>query len=137
MSKRTRQGRRGAQAAADIWRCPACGTVNGLKAGTYRGPYGHFCSITDRYGIEHGYEGWALCYDCWVSEWMLQMVGWDVTDRILALTYMGATQADIGARLGISPRTVRRRLVKMRADPYIFRDVRDLVSALGGSTDRQ
>ena len=93
-------------------KCRICGEADSLKAGYYRGPWGHFL----RDGLNgEVHEGWDCCYDCWVTSWALSH------DRppsrreyLLALAASGAKQAEIAHELGISVRTVKNEYARLR-----------------------
>ena len=93
-------------------KCVICGEADSLRAGYYRGPWGHFL----RDGLNgEVHEGWDCCYDCWVTSWALSH------DRppsrreyLLALIASHATQAEIARQLKVSLRTVQREYARLR-----------------------
>ena len=93
-------------------KCRICGEADSLKAGYYRGPWGHFL----RDGLNgEVHEGWDCCYDCWVTSWALSH------DRppsrreyLLALIANHATQAEIARQFKVSVRTVQREYARLR-----------------------
>ena len=93
-------------------KCVICGDADSLKAGQYRGPWGHFLR-DGRGGRVH--EGWDCCWDCWVNFWALSK-GRSPKRRevLLALVASGAKQAEIAHELGVTTRTVRREYDRLR-----------------------
>ena len=101
-------------------KCVICGEPDSLKAGQYRGPWGHFLRDQKTGDI---YEGWDCCYDCWTCEWFLSPDTWpDKQDYLLALIYANTTQVAIAQRLGVSRRTVQTWFSRLRKKPQIILD---------------
>ena len=79
----------------------------------YTGPAGHFIRLSPTVTM----RAEAVCLECWLWHWWEQGQRGDATDYLFSLLLAGLRQPEIAAKLGISERTLRRRLAALRRNP--------------------